>query len=118
MFQHVDEKDGLEPVARELRGFALLEVAGAQREARVAAHRFLNARHAIGIGFDPDHHLGDIDQAARHRANPRPDLEHPRAQERTNQAKDVVRISPSLLHRLQVIGGVAVLSLAVSAVGV
>src|SRR6185436_11771911 len=28
VFQHVDEKDGLEPVARELRGFAFLEVAG------------------------------------------------------------------------------------------
>ena len=72
----------------------------------------------FGIRLDPDHHLGDIDQAAGHRADARADLEHPRPEERTNQAEDVVRVSLGLLHRLQVVGGVAILRLAVSAVGV
>ena len=49
---------------------------------------------------------------------PEPDLEHPRPDERTDQAEDVVRVSPGLLHRFQVVGGVAVLCLAESAVGV
>src|SRR5262249_45936675 len=81
------------------------------RDPVIAREGLARARRAVQVRLDADHSFGLIEELAGHRADTAADLENPGADERPHQVEDVRLIIPRLAHRLEVVGGVALLGL-------
>jgi hypothetical protein len=116
VLEHVDAEHRVETMAGELDAIAFFEVTRAELEARVIAQRPARNRHAGGVRLDGHDRFSDLDQPTAHRADAAPHFQHAHADMIAEEVEDVSGVAPRRLHDLEIVGGVAVLGLAVSAV--
>src|SRR5688572_31324152 len=82
------------------------------------AHRVFKATDAVVVWLQADDEIGRIGQWTGHCPDAGPDFEHPLADVRAKQVEEMRAIASRLLHRLEIVGGVALLGLRVASIDV
>jgi hypothetical protein len=113
---HADHR--IETVAGQLAAIAFLQMAGAQHEAWMTAHRVLQPADAVDVGLEAHHQVSGLRQRSAHRTDTGADFEHPLADVRAKQIEQMRTVPARRLHRLEIVGGVLLLGLRVASIDV
>ena len=118
VLEHVHAYHRVETVAGQLGSIALLEMTCAEGNRGWPSHGVLQPREAVEVRLEAHHQIGGVGQRAAHRSDAGSHFENALADVSSKEVEQVRAVSPRLLHRLEIVGGVPLLRLTVTPIDV